>query len=325
MLKTYMNPLYSDIKKYTYNKITMTSAYCNSNNYPHLFYLLKFENIKDDEVLDNLYLELRSSQYDINDKYDVYVIDESSLSSSNVSLLADKINEGTYKPLMLDVSKVRDDENSQDVVQVMLKNLNKTITANKSIIIGLKAKETYTSAATSYFQGYAINTHNVTAKVFSTLGVTDASKIDKYEYDENTKVMVDEFDGNVITNVNLFSTLNKKAPINLSIVGNNNKISEISYLPNNLMMNYQYEIETETINNSCTGYIIKDATGKSKRYFIVNSSNEDDYGKYFNHGRSATYKYYCEEDGSCMYLNAGSTTYLYVYDKNRTKGGLLRV
>ena len=317
MLKTYMNPLYSDIKKYTYNKL-LVNSYTYEDDFQLIFFHLRFSNLSETDIVDKLLLNLVVPKVGtVLPTFDLFLFKENDISAANQLSIYNRINDGLENYSNEIECEELESDNSYGVLSINLNKMNLNLKdSNSECIIVVKPSVNYTSENFELLVG---NTFFCVAKVFDIECMTQASKIDTYEYDSNTKVMVDEFDGNVITNVNLFSTLNKKTPINLSIKGNNNKTPDISYLPLNMMMSYQYEWETEYIGSTVSAYILKDSTGAKQRFFRVDSSNEEDFGKYFNHSISLyNMKLYNEENGSCMYIDAQYTQQIYIYSKDRT-------
>ena len=317
MLKTYMNPLYSDIKKYTYNKL-LVNSYTYEGDFQLIFFHLRFSNLSETDIVDKLLLNLVVPKVGtVLPTFDLYLFKENDISAANQLSIYNRINDGLENYSNEIECEELESDNSYGVLSINLNKMNLNLKdSNSECIIVVKPSVNYTSENFELLIG---NTFFCVAKVFDIECMTQASKINTYEYDSNTKVMVDEFDGNVITNINLFSTLNKKTPINLSIIGNNNKTPDISYLPLNMMMSYQYEWETEYIGSTVSAYIIKDSTGAKQRFFRVDSVNEGDFGKYFNHNVSSyNMKLYNEENGSCMYIDAQYAQQIYIYNKDRT-------
>ena len=317
MLKTYMNPLYSDIKKYTYNKL-LVNSYTYEGDFQLIFFHLRFSNLSETDIVDKLLLNLVVPKVGtVLPTFDLYLFKENDISAANQLSIYNRINDGLENYSNEIECEELESDNSYGVLSINLNKMNLNLKdSNSECIIVVKPSVNYTSENFELLIG---NTFFCVAKVFDIECMTQASKINTYEYDSNTKVMVDEFDGNVITNINLFSTLNKKTPINLSIIGNNNKTPDISYLPLNMMMSYQYEWETEYIGSTVSAYIIKNSTGAKQRFFRVDSVNEGDFGKYFNHNVSSyNMKLYNEENGSCMYIDAQYAQQIYIYNKDRT-------
>ena len=116
------------------------------------------------------------------------------------------------------------------------------------------------------------------AEVTDYTGISKSTKVDEYSLDDNAKVLVKRSDGDVFFNVGLISTLHKKYPLSLSLVGGGKVLNLNDFLfPFYARLSMQCNFRKTTNDDGLKEIYTYNIYGDENRYYHVSDTDKEPY------------------------------------------------
>ena len=116
------------------------------------------------------------------------------------------------------------------------------------------------------------------AEVTDYTGISKSTKVDEYSLDDNAKVLVKRNDGDVFFNVGLISTLHKKYPLSLSLVGGGKVLNLNDFLfPFYARLSMQCNFRKTTNDDGLKEIYTYNIYGDENRYYHVSDTDKEPY------------------------------------------------
>ena len=116
------------------------------------------------------------------------------------------------------------------------------------------------------------------AEVTDYTGISKSTRVDEYSLDDNAKVLVKRSDGDVFFNVGLISTLHKKYPLSLSLVGGGKILNLNDFLfPFYARLSMQCNFRKTTNDDGLKEIYTYNIYGDENRYYHVSDTDKEPY------------------------------------------------
>ena len=236
-----------ELKKYVYSS---KESYNNDPQYLQIqvtkkidnnkiIFLLNFDYINIFEQLSTLIfryiepLEISEKTYSLF-KATGTSVDSYTLNNKIISNLVPKNKEGmssssveeTYKYLEVDLSNAHYDLDIENTTLMLVLEANSNFTDEEKTSIEEKNPFEFYAEITDY------------------KGMSKSSKVDEYVLDNNCSIIVKRDDGDVFYNIGLMTSLHKRYPLSLSLVGSNSVNTNDFLFPYNIRLNCQCDFRT---------------------------------------------------------------------------------
>ena len=287
----------------------------SNNKIRYLFFKLKFNDLDKNLEVSKLQFLMNYLKIQSVENMRIYGTDATSVDQSTIEDIIYRIENNHYHPTNKEYI-FEDTSGNEDSVHSAvfdLNELNMELSDTKNSVVffikfnfdideRLEAQINNTDDAKLIYRADAIFANY-------TSSLNSLSKVDTYELDKDSKVIVDNRSGELYYGLNLINTLSNKFPINLSVVGHKNNVFSKNLFSKPLRFTFQKEIEV--VDNKVV--YVKDAYNDLSRYVFVYELNNFDNINESNYEKYKKYIKTHDGDTGLIFLNEMDNTYLYYY------------
>ena len=168
-------------------------------------------------------------------------------------------------------------DNSFKFLELDLSNANYSPDMfDNSLMLVLEASSNFTDAEKEILEEK--KKFEFYAEVTDYTGISKSTKVDEYSLDDNAKVLVKRSDGDVFFNIGLISSLHKKYPLSLSLVGGGKVLNLNDFLfPFYARLSMQCNFRKTTNNDGLKEIYTYNIYGDENRYYHVSDTNKEPY------------------------------------------------
>ena len=176
------------------------------------------------------------------------------------------------------VSKLKEDvlsngtTNSYNLLELDLTNAYYEINNSRNnIIIVFEVENDISPSDLNYV--FNNNFFEIYAEVLENKGISNSTKVDEYKLDNKAKVLIKRSDGDIFYNIDLISTLHKKYPLSLSLVGGGKESNANDILfPFNSRLNIQCKFRKNTNEDGLKEIFTYNIFGNKERFGLKNET-----------------------------------------------------
>ena len=142
--------------------------------------------------------------------------------------------------------------------------------------------------------------------------INSSSKMDSYSLDSDSKITVNRENGDLFYSLNLLTSLSKKSPINISLIG-----GKMMGFSRGFLYNLMYSFDTKFIKATDNSIYKMNVLGTKERYFKITDTTKLSYALIIKHISSNTGTIYFDEVNSSYLYNyeEDGVEYIKLYDK----------